>query len=359
MPKWFEILKAGTFTDSAGRSHTFSETDLDAIVSGYDPAQHEAPIVIGHPKSNAPAYGWIERLKRVGDTLLAAPKALVPEFVEMVNQGLFKKRSVSLFPDRTLRHVGFLGAAPPAVKGLSDVTFAQVDETIALEQDGQAAFAEETPPAAAGEKSPRDFSDWRVPSIGRILTNLREWLIEKFGSETADKIVSSYDLDELKQWIPETAPAAVAMSAAAAPEIPVDAATQAENLRLKAELEKERARTRRTDAASFCEELTREGRLIPAVRADCLDLMEVLHGIGEFEFAEGGKASPLERFQALLRKFPKAVALEEIARGGAATVDMTDPKAIAASAIEFQELEKKAGRVITVTQAVAHVTKGK
>ena len=41
----------------------------------------------------------------------------------------FKKRSISITPDLQLNHVGFLGAAAPAVKGLKDVEFVEnVDE---------------------------------------------------------------------------------------------------------------------------------------------------------------------------------------------------------------------------------------
>ncbi|MBV6512346.1 MAG: hypothetical protein FMNOHCHN_01843 [Ignavibacteriaceae bacterium] len=123
MHKWFEIFRTGKHTDSAGRTKEWTEADLDKIVSSYNPAQHEAPIVIGHPKDDAPAYGWIQALKRSGDRLLALPSRLLPLFTEAVKNGFFKKRSVALNPDGSLRHVGFLGAASPAVKGLADPQF--------------------------------------------------------------------------------------------------------------------------------------------------------------------------------------------------------------------------------------------
>ncbi|MDP1995112.1 MAG: hypothetical protein Q8K40_07690, partial [Ignavibacteria bacterium] len=44
-----------------------------------------------------------------------------------------KKRSVSLNPDNSLRHVGFLGAALPAVKGLADLQFAELPEENLIE----------------------------------------------------------------------------------------------------------------------------------------------------------------------------------------------------------------------------------
>jgi hypothetical protein len=121
---WFEIFKSGTWKDSEGREKTWTDSDLDTIVAKYDPSD-PAPVVIGHPKDNAPAWGWIAALKRQGDTLLAQAKDLVPEFVDMLKRKLFRKRSMSVYPDLRLRHVGFLGAMPPAVKGLADIEFSE------------------------------------------------------------------------------------------------------------------------------------------------------------------------------------------------------------------------------------------
>ncbi len=120
---WFEIFRAGTHTDSAGDTQDWTEEDLDKIVSSYNPGYHEAPIVIGHPETDSPAYGWIEALKREGDRLLAKPRELIEEFKDWVNRGLYKKISIALYPDLSLRHIGFLGATPPAVKGLANVRF--------------------------------------------------------------------------------------------------------------------------------------------------------------------------------------------------------------------------------------------
>ena len=127
----FEILKTGKFTASNGKEIEFTEEDLNKIASSYNPVNSEAPLVIGHPADNSPAYGWIESLSVTGDKLIAKAKQVVPEFLEAIKSGLFKKRSVSLNPDLSLRHVGFLGAALPAVKGLADIQF--IDDPEALE----------------------------------------------------------------------------------------------------------------------------------------------------------------------------------------------------------------------------------
>ena len=128
MSNWTPIFRAGTHTDSGGHTRTFTREDLDKVVDSYDPQTHEAPLVIGHPRSDSPAYGWVKKVKRVGDVLLASFDKVAKEVAEAVAAGRYKKKSISLYPDDSLRHVGLLGAVPPAVKGLGDVAFNDGDD---------------------------------------------------------------------------------------------------------------------------------------------------------------------------------------------------------------------------------------
>lgn len=59
---WIEILRTGTFTDSAGRTQNFTAEDLDHMIQLYNEKtandeSFRAPLVKGHPESNSPAYG--------------------------------------------------------------------------------------------------------------------------------------------------------------------------------------------------------------------------------------------------------------------------------------------------------------
>ncbi|MDZ7763208.1 MAG: hypothetical protein U5K00_02110 [Melioribacteraceae bacterium] len=121
--KAFEIFKTGQHTSSNGVTKDYTLEDLEKIADNYNRSEHEAPIVIGHPKSNAPAYGWIEKIFVQGDRLFAKAKDVVEDFVNAVKEKKFSKRSISLTKDGLLNHVGFLGATVPAVKGLADVEF--------------------------------------------------------------------------------------------------------------------------------------------------------------------------------------------------------------------------------------------
>lgn len=131
----FEIFSSGQHTSDKGITKDYSADDLSFIASNYNPTESEAPIVIGHPVDSSPAYGWIESLKVEGDKLIAKAKDIVPEFLNAVKQGLYKKRSISLDKDGKLRHVGFLGGALPAVKGLADIQFSESDSVLTYELD--------------------------------------------------------------------------------------------------------------------------------------------------------------------------------------------------------------------------------
>ncbi len=128
-----QIFRAGTHTDSSSRTIVFTVADVMATARSYNPDLHEAPLVVGHPQTDDPAYGFVETLRCNGAALEANPRAVEPAFADMVNAERFNKISASFFlPDAPnnpvsgvyyLRHVGFLGAAAPAVKGLRKPQF--------------------------------------------------------------------------------------------------------------------------------------------------------------------------------------------------------------------------------------------
>jgi len=128
-----EIFSVGTHTDMSGRTAEFQEVDLRRVAETYDPAHHEAPVVLGHPKTNAPAYGWVRRVWVEGGKLFADLHQVAAEFVELLKAGRYKKKSISIGPDGRLRHLAFLGAVPPAVKGLKDVEFGDGNEAQTFE----------------------------------------------------------------------------------------------------------------------------------------------------------------------------------------------------------------------------------
>jgi hypothetical protein len=93
---------------------------------------------------------------RDGDTLLAKFKEVEPSFESAVKAGRYKKRSAAFYLDadgkiQNLRHVAFLGAQPPEVKGLKNLNFEDNGRTF-TEVD----FGEEEAVAAETDKTIRE-----------------------------------------------------------------------------------------------------------------------------------------------------------------------------------------------------------
>jgi hypothetical protein len=200
--QWIDLFRAGDHGDK-GR---FTEQDVQQIVDNYDPAKHEAPAVIGHPKTDGPAYGWWSQLRRVGGLLQGQMRDVQPSFEEAVQSGLFKKRSVSLYKGAdgySLRHVGFLGAQPPEIKGLADIKFEQEDQQ-AIEIE----FSEET-----GMPEPTQEQQ------KTIMDSIRLFFEEKFGKPSAPASATFSEADVRR----------IAGEAAAAATAPLQAKLDAQN----------------------------------------------------------------------------------------------------------------------------------
>lgn len=297
VPQTIQIFRPGTHTAMSGAVLSFSEDDLSAAAEAYDPALHEAPLVVGHPRHDAPAYGWVNRLAFADGALEAVPAQLDEAFAEMVRNGRFKKVSASFYPPSHpanpkpgvyyLRHVGFLGAQPPAVKGLKAVEFAD-------EADGIVTI----------EFSEKERWGWRA--VANLLRGLRDKWIEKEGVESADQILPSYlisDIDRAGEAEESDADASPAYAESpdtkerAMPDTNDQTTDFAERERQLAEREQaiadreaaleQQARERaEREAAEFAERLADEGRILPRHQAGVAALLTSLPDEA-LEFGEG------------------------------------------------------------------------
>lgn len=369
----FEVFRAGTHVDMGGRELTFSAADIAAMAAAFKPERRAAPLVVGHPRHDAPAYGWVDRLEAREGSLWAHPVDAEPAFAELVRTKRFPNRSVMLLPPGAagnpvpdayyLKHVGFLGAQAPAVQGLKPISFSADEEAV------QIGFME------AG-------TAWRFSSIGRLFRALRERLIAEKDVETADRVLPTYAIEDLEAagreaeaaplpaysepskepTVTDTTAERAAERAAAldARERELQAREQQLNTQALGFAERE-ARDRAAEDTALVDSLVAEGRLIPALKPDTLAFMAQLQvGEATIAFAEGGaKHTPRAAFHALLGRLPKVVPLGEVATGeGEAPVDGRDPKAINRAALAYQESERKEGREVTIIDAVDHVMKG-
>ncbi|WP_256665121.1 hypothetical protein [Pseudomonas sp. SLFW] len=124
--KPLHIFKPGRHQPMSGGSLNFTERDLIATANAYNPALHEAPLVIGHPQYDAPAAGWVKSLTGTAEGLIAEPQQIDPSFAEQIGKASFKKISASFYHPDAANNPGARRLLP-ASRGLSgrDAAFGQ------------------------------------------------------------------------------------------------------------------------------------------------------------------------------------------------------------------------------------------
>ena len=195
-------FRAGQQTDSLGKPYTFSRADLVAMANAYNASDQEAPLTLGHPTYDAPAYGWIKHAEANGDYLdLEVEPTAAAE--ELVRSEEYKYCSLAIWPPGHdsnptpetigIRHLGMLGGAAPAVPNLPRVTFAAEEGAVRFDiaEDVRFSFVDA---AAAPPKQRR----WAFRDIKQAFQNLREHLISEKGLDFADKILPSWLLENIR-----------------------------------------------------------------------------------------------------------------------------------------------------------------
>lgn len=261
------IARIGAFTSNEGVSVSFAAADLAAAAEAYDPEADPAPLVIGHPRLDDPAYGWVSGLAVQDGALIATPDKIEPSFAEMVRDGRFPKVSARFYPPSHpanpkpgvwyLKHVGFLGAHAPGIKGLGTVQFADDDDggigSVTID------FAEPSDVSTAAQEA-------------------------RMGDEELAARASALDAREAELKVRE----------------------EAETARAKA--------ARHGEHVSFAEGLVAEARLAPAGRELVVGLLDHFDTEALVSFGEAGGLSPAAALRKLLDGAQPLVDLGE--RGG-------------------------------------------
>lgn len=318
-----EIFRAGRHVDMHGIEHHITSEHLARVASGYDAARHEAPLVIGHPKTNAPAYGWVRGLRMDGDLLLADVAELDPAFAESVNAGRYKKRSAAfLLPtspgnptpgDYYLNHVGFLGAQAPAVKGLRDAQFADGVQLAEFASDRR----------------------WAFRDIANMLRRLRDWMVGREGLEKTDEILPTWQIDSLIEAAqpdndPQPVFAAPDIASSASPDPTAAAfarreselaqreaalaAREAEQLQRDQAAVAQQQQAREQSAAAFASSLVDGGLLLPRDAGVVAGLLVLLdeQPVAAFASPDGEQqVQPAEALRAFLSALPKRLDYRE------------------------------------------------
>lgn len=184
-----EVFRTGSFVDMSGNRQDIGEGTLREIAEGYDRDLAPAPVVLGHPETDTPAFGWVESLFVQGGILKATLEETAAEFADMVKAGRYKRVSISMFLPKSppnpkpgsfyLKHVGFLGAMAPAVPGLKPVKFAGAPgDAMSLVQDnaGAASFASNDELTRL-RRQMREYDVERLIGQGKVLPALKDEVI--------------------------------------------------------------------------------------------------------------------------------------------------------------------------------------
>jgi hypothetical protein len=335
-----EIFRAGSHTASNGVTLSYSGEELAQMSGSYSPSLHEAPVVVGHPKDNGPAFGWVKELRLQGDRLFAKLHQCNSDFVQLVKDKAYKKISASFYPPQSasnptpgkwsLRHVGFLGAMPPAVKGLAGVEFAEDGESIDFELD----FGE-------------DYFAANLSGTAMLYQRLREWLISEQGTEAADRILpfeGAGILQAEKQRLLDMISAASRPSEACPcmttdtkPKVEIEIEDEEEmdmgqmrsrladlDAREKAVAAAE-SKLKEKDLTQYCE-IDLKGKLTPGL-APVAEVVAFMQSLAS-ESVEFGEATttPLDWFKKFLSNLPQQVEFGEQAPSAPAEVALTNPE---------------------------------
>ena len=306
LPAQIEIFRAGRHTDDSGTVHNFSAADVAGMVAAYDPALREAPLTIGHPAHNLPAYGWVKGLEvNAAGNLAMHTHQVAPQFAEMVGNKAFKKRSASFYPPQHannpkqgawyLRHVAFLGAQPPAIAGLADFADnASVAVFADTNAEGAVSFSEASPDLSATPPV--------IPITKPTVTTPEPTQMDK-------DLQAQLDAANAKQAATDAALAKATQDAA-------DATAQL------AQFAESAKRDRTAGFVSFADSQIKAGKLLPKDKDAAVAVLGTLADAQPVSFAEGGATKTIpaaDWLKALIENAKPLVSFSEQAAGNAGT----------------------------------------
>jgi len=306
---WIEVFRAGDY----GERGNWTAGDLDRLAATYDSRLHAAPVVLGHPSDDAPAYGWVKKLRRAGQSLWAQLEKVDPVLETLLRAGRFAQRSVALYKQFPLtggpylRHLGFLGAAPPAVKGLDPLRFVEAEFH---EVDAG------TYPVASISSLPEERMPETKSKLENFIDHLRGFFVPDAPNPTATHAgegsadpspVPSLGVDAFAERV-------------TALEQRLDTLAEAKAATEQKLTDAETAR-QQEQIANFVESLRARGRFPPAFERwgvreflERLAALEPSTGSTEAQEAKekAASASPLAWFQEFLTKLPAVIEFREL-----------------------------------------------
>lgn len=327
-----------------GNFYRITDADCAELVESYDPNLYAAAMVKGHPKQEDPRFGSINELSLSPQkVVLAAPAKVDPAFADEVNSGKYPYISAKLYAPKSkgnpkpgklyLRHVGFLGAVPPAVKGMKK---AQIDQAAVSFSECQ---ADEVSFACAEVKAVKTDSGEFILEFSEINFEQEERMdATQLAKAEADlngriKLVSEKEVSfsEREKGLGER-----------------ETRIAAKELAIK-----------RQGITDFVEAQVKAARIPSGMKNGLIEFMSSLDEEDVLEFSEGEKAvkkPAVDFIKDLLSSLTPMVSFGETA--GGEQVNTEDPAVLARKATEYRNACLKNGQEISFSEAVDHIAKG-
>ncbi len=299
--QWIEIFAPGDY----GAKGKFTGEHLAAMVRNFKSGVWTPPAVIGHPETDAPAHGWARDMRiNAAGKLEAQFEKVSTQLEEHARSGRFPNRSVAIYLDPkgsgpVVRHIGFLGAAPPEVKGLAPIQFSLDGDFVAVD------FSNSPEGEKEDEVDPKQMQE-------SIRSGIREFFSGLFG-EKKEARFSEEEIDARVEKLREELAGQMSEQSKK-----IDALA-AENKTLREGAAAGSSAAKKAEVQAFIEKRKAANQWVPAF--DEAGLPAVLEHLAQSEgtvkFGEAGKEKELAPYAVLTAFFealPKIVPTTELVK---------------------------------------------
>lgn len=291
----FNIAGIEIFSVGKWNGDTYTEGDLDEMVSAFTTVGFEPPLKLGHNedqmKDGHPALGWVKTIYRNGQKLLADFTDIPQKLYEALQRGNYKRVSSEIywnyavngksFP-KVLKAVALLGADIPAVTNLESI---------------QGLYKEGT-------------NEYRVYE-GSNKENKEDIKMEKEMQELKDQLAK---LSEA-QGVAEAEKAALAAKVAE---------LEGTNKEAQTKLAEREAEVKAAQIKEFVGKYKKTGQVLPAFEAEIIALLTSAVDAKTYSYSHEGKTVELSQratIERLVGLLPKTIVFGELGGGSGADAE--------------------------------------
>lgn len=346
-----EIFAVGTW-----KKMPYTHDDLDEIAANFTKLKDriKPPVKLGHndkqlllQADGMPAAGWITKLRRVDDKLIADIRDVPSKIAQIVKNRGYARVSSEIYPDledssgtkygKVLKAIAFLGGDIPHLKNLDDI-IAQygtslVDDDSGLilnseirrvvlmadlkdeakeeviEEEETTDDTEETTEETTTEEETQETTDESTEE-----EETEEEVADETTEEETTEDETTDETDDLKAQLAEQDKVIKEMAEK-------DKIRDQVIAKMQANIQTEKDEKNRLADEQFLSKLTASGQFPPAMKPRTLALMTDLRKSEEsvIEYSDGDEAiktNPLALFMDMLTEWPKGMSFAETAEGG-------------------------------------------